>query len=193
MIAILPTIYESPTLIRRVGFTIPASKDPFHDVPTLSLENDTTTIPRVEQEKDDLSWMDSLPCPEAPLSPEVSKKRSSMEDDTSFYQPYRETKTARFEDDEVELFDPSTGPESVAEYDLVDGRFVKVSNDSTRDVLEGDMASIASAKASTLFRTKMRRLYNTAIMDYDGWTIFNDGVMTNLAEQIATDASHRGQ
>jgi hypothetical protein len=96
----------------------------------LKFEKDTSpTEPTGCEDDEDLSWLDQLPCPEAPASPvELDKKRASENSQENSQLEDRPLKVMRFDTDEMELLDPSTGDDAAADYELVNGRFVKINN-----------------------------------------------------------------
>jgi hypothetical protein len=171
---------KEPTVVRRVRFEDVVAEGPVCDEPTLTREKSSTSLQcAVSEDEEYISWLDSLPCPEAPPSPVVSKKRVSMGDDGSSHMEPRCVKVGKFEDDEVELLDPSTGPESVAEYDLVDGRFVEVFKPYVNFYSSGRCHSLPSTEDYPNDRERMGIRFDSIFNDYDGWGSFMEDMLVH--------------
>ncbi|KAJ1468530.1 hypothetical protein T484DRAFT_1755098 [Baffinella frigidus] len=94
---------------------------------TTGLISEMETESNDNQHTEDVSWMDCLECPQAPTSPVKDKKRASENNRENSQLEDRPLKVMRFDTDEMELLDPSTGDDAAADYELVNGRFIEVS------------------------------------------------------------------
>ena len=106
-----------------------APKGPLGDA-GLFLFGQTASL-REDHDAEDLTFLDSFPCPEAPPEQATSKKRALPGDMELTRFEGSPAKEKMVDDDELELLHPSTGAAAAAEYELIGGRFVKVRAPST--------------------------------------------------------------